>query len=89
MATYKNGQHKYSAEEDEWLRQNIDTGTWSELTKRFNEKFGTNLKCISDHPLKTLHLKKDSMQEIVKKENAETQTHCRLAQKDLMVTAFM
>ena len=58
MATYKNGQHKYSAEEDEWLRQNIDTGTWSELTKWFNEKFDTKIKCISSHALKRLHLKK-------------------------------
>ena len=58
MATYKNGQHKYSAEEDEWLKQNIDTGTWSELTKWFNEKFDTKIKCISDHALKRLHLKK-------------------------------
>lgn len=58
MVTYKNGQHKYSVEEDEWIRQNIDTGTWQELSKRFNEKFDTKIKCISDHALKRLHLKK-------------------------------
>ena len=67
MATYKNGQHKYSTEEDEWLKQNIDTGTWPELTKWFNEKFDTKIKCISDHALKRLHLKKSFNRGNVKK----------------------
>lgn len=58
MATLPNGQHMYTQEEDEWLRQNNDRGTHAEITKMFNERFGTNLNNISDHVIKELHLHK-------------------------------
>lgn len=58
MATLPNGQHMYTQEEDEWLKQNIDTGTYAEITARFNEKYGTNIKSVSDHTLKVLHIHK-------------------------------
>lgn len=58
MATLPNGQHMYTQEEDEWLMQNIDTGTYAEITARFNEKYGTNIKCVSDHTIKVLHIHK-------------------------------
>lgn len=53
-----NGQHKYSALEDAWLKENIDLYTWDELTTLFNRKFGTNIKSVSDHALKALGLRK-------------------------------
>lgn len=60
MATHPNGQHLYTQEEDEWLRQNNDRGTHAEITKMFNERFGTNLNNISDHVIKELHLHKST-----------------------------
>lgn len=58
MATHANGQHFYSPEEDEWIRQHIDSGTYPEITTEFNRLFGTNIKSISDHAIKVLHLHK-------------------------------
>lgn len=58
MATHPNGQHLYTQEEDDWLRQNIDTGTYEEITARFNEKYGTNIRSVSDHTIKTLRIHK-------------------------------
>lgn len=50
--------HKYTAEEDNWLRENIDRYTYPELTKRFNALFGTSVKSVSDRCLKGLHIHK-------------------------------
>ena len=47
MATLPNGQHMYTQEEDEWLKQNIDTGTYAEITARFNEKYGTTILLVT------------------------------------------
>lgn len=58
MATHANGQHFYSPEEDEWIRQHIDSGTYPEITTEFNRLFGMNIKSISDHAIKVLHLHK-------------------------------
>ena len=58
MASKTLKDHKYTAEEDEWLRENIDRYTYPELTARFNALFGTNIKNVSDRCLKRLHLSK-------------------------------
>ena len=57
----RNGQHRYTAEEDAWLQNNYEKYTHPELNRIFNERFGTNLKSgVSDHVLKTLHLHKSA-----------------------------
>ena len=57
----RNGQHRYTAEEDAWLQDNYEKYTHPELNRIFNERFGTNLKSgVSDHVLKTLHLHKSA-----------------------------
>lgn len=38
-------QHKYTPEQLEFIRINIKKMTWKELTRLFNEKYGTNLSC--------------------------------------------
>lgn len=53
-----NGQHKYTAIEDEWIKKHADAYTWAELTKLFNQKFGTAIKSVSDHAIKTLGIHK-------------------------------
>jgi hypothetical protein len=52
-------QHKYTAQEDAWLRENYEKYTHPELVRLFNERFGTSMKSgVTDHVLKTLHLHK-------------------------------
>lgn len=58
MGVRNNGQHKYTNEEDEWLKKHIDDLTYPELTRQFNSLFGTSVKNISDHCIKTLNLNK-------------------------------
>lgn len=53
-----NGQHKYTATEDEWLKAHADDGTWQEVTQEFNTLFGTTMKSVSDHAIKTLGIHK-------------------------------
>lgn len=54
-----NGQHHYTPEEDAWLIDNYEKYTHPELNKKFNEVFGTFIKCgVTDHVIKSLHLKK-------------------------------
>ena len=67
MAELPNGQHLYTQEEDAWLTEHIDDGTWQEITEMFNNMFGTNIKSISDRALKRLHLKKSVNRGDVKK----------------------
>lgn len=58
MAYHANGQHLYSEEEDAWIRENLDRYTYPELTRLFNERYGTSVKSISDHIIKTMGLNK-------------------------------
>lgn len=67
MATLPNGQHLYTQEEDVWLAEHIDDGTYKEITEMFNAKFGTNIENVSDHAIKRLHLKKTFNRGDVKK----------------------
>lgn len=46
----------YTTEEDTWLIKNIATYDYPTLTRLFNERFGRNLKSVSDHCIKTLHI---------------------------------
>lgn len=67
MATLPNGQHRYTTEEDAWIAEHIDDGSYSELAEMFNERFGTNVKSITDRVLKRLHLHKSFNRGDVKK----------------------
>lgn len=53
-----NTTRKYTQEQDDWLRENLDQYTYPELTKQFNERYGTNVKSVSDHVIKVLKLHK-------------------------------
>ena len=55
----RNNQHHYTACQNEWLRQHHDTVSYSNLTKAFNLKFGTNVtsRAISGHCYQYLGLK--------------------------------
>lgn len=67
MSTLANGQHLYSAEEDDWIRKHIDDWDYPEMTRRFNALYGTNIKSISDRAIRRLHLKKTVNRGNVKK----------------------
>ena len=59
MGCRTNGQHLYTAEEDEWLLENYEKYTHPELVRLFNERYGTNMKSgVTDHVLKTLRVHK-------------------------------
>ena len=52
--------HFFTPEEDEWLRANVDSGTYQGITERFNATFRTNqsYQSVSDRMIRRLHLKK-------------------------------
>ena len=52
--------YKYSKEEDQWLIENINKYSYSELTKLYNLKFDRNIKDISDHCIKKLKIHRDN-----------------------------
>ena len=58
MASRTLKDHRYTAEEDAWLRENLDRYTYPELTERFNILFGTKIKSVSDRCIKRLGLHK-------------------------------
>ena len=51
--------YKYSKEEDQWLAENINKYSYSELTRLYNLKFNRNIKDISDHCIKKLKIHRD------------------------------
>lgn len=58
MASLALKDHRYTAEEDAWLRENLDRYTYPELTDQFNALFGTKIKSVSDRCIKRLGLHK-------------------------------
>lgn len=55
----KDNLYRYTNEEDEWLRENIKYYTYPELTRLYNERFGRNVKTVSDHCIKHLGIHRD------------------------------
>ncbi len=52
--------HKFTIEEDEWIREHLDENSYGKLVKQFNFTFGTQLSynSFTSHVLKQLKLKK-------------------------------
>ena len=61
MASKNRKDHKYSEEEKQFLKENISKYTYPELTKAFNDRFGTDLSqtSISDVCIKRMGIKRD------------------------------
>lgn len=59
MASRNQKDHRYTPEEDKWLADNLNQYTYPQLTELFNEKFGTNIKSVSDRCIKRLGLHKE------------------------------
>jgi len=59
--TYYGHQHNFSAEEKQFLKENIDRYTYPQLTQAFNSRFGTRLTqfSISDVCLKRMGIKRN------------------------------
>ena len=47
MVTNKHIYHKYTEEQDEWLKQNVDNYSYTTMEKMFNNKFNTNINAPS------------------------------------------
>lgn len=60
MATKYKKDHRFTEEEKQWLRDNIEQYTYPQLTKLFNINFGTDLQqsSISDVCLKRMKIKR-------------------------------
>lgn len=53
---YKGYGRAYTDEENNWLRENIALYDYPTLTMLFNKRFNRNLKSVSDHCTKYLHI---------------------------------
>lgn len=61
MASKTTKDHRYTPEEDEWLRSNIRLYRWKELTVRFNEDFNLSIgyDALVAHCIRKLKIKRD------------------------------
>lgn len=57
---HRDNLHVYTNEEDEWIKENIDCGTYEDLVKMFNRKFRTSVtyQSLTSHVLKSMKLNK-------------------------------
>lgn len=60
MATRTVSDHKYTAEQNAWLRANIGSYRYKDLVRVFNEQFGTSLSydALTSYCLKKLRIKR-------------------------------